>query len=145
MTHVPYKGQAPTLNALIGEEVQVLLTTPTEAMRGQIAAGRIKLVGVTSDTTSPHDPKTDVVGKYVPGYSLYSWFALLARAGTPPAVVQKLHDAVVKAVASEDVKKHFDLLGVDAESSDPAKVMDYVKQDVARWSVIIREQNIQPE
>ncbi|WP_218508257.1 tripartite tricarboxylate transporter substrate binding protein [Variovorax sp. dw_308] len=145
MTHVPYKGQAPTLNALMGGEVQVLLTTPTEAMRGQIATGRIKLVGVTSDTTSPHDPKTDVVGKYVPGYSLYSWFALLAKAGTPPAVVEQLHAAVVKAVASEDVRKRFDALGVDAESSAPAQVMDYVKQDVARWSVIIREQNIEPE
>ncbi|MEZ2294989.1 Bug family tripartite tricarboxylate transporter substrate binding protein [Variovorax sp. RCC_210] len=145
MTHVPYKGQAPTLNALLGGEVQVLLTTPTEAMRGQMATGKIKLVGVTSETVSPHDPKADPIGKYVPGYSLYSWFALLAKAGTPPAVVEQLHAAVVKAVASEDVKKRFDSLGVDAESSAPPKVMEYVKQDVARWSVIIREQNIQPE
>lgn len=145
MTHVPYKGQAPTLNALLGGEVQVLLTTPTEAMRGQIASGKIKLVGVTSETPSPHDPNADVIAKSVPGFTLYSWFAILVKAGTPPEIIDQLHKAVVTAVASDDVRKRFDSLGVDAESSTPAKVMDYVNQDVSRWSAIIREQNIQPE
>ncbi|MDB5733152.1 MAG: Tripartite-type tricarboxylate transporter, receptor component TctC, partial [Variovorax sp.] len=145
MTHVPYKGQAPTLNALLGGEVQVLLTTPTEAMRGQIATGKIKLVGVTSETRSPHDPNADVIAKYVPGFTLYSWFAILVKAGTPSGIIEQLHKAVATAVASDDVRKRFDSLGVDAESSAPAKVMDYVKQDVSRWSAIIREQNIQPE
>ncbi|MGJ7509579.1 Bug family tripartite tricarboxylate transporter substrate binding protein [Variovorax sp. GT1P44] len=145
MTHVPYKGQAPTLNALLGGEVQVLLTTPTEAMRGQIATGRIKLVGVTSEAPSPHDPNADVIARSVPGFTLYSWFAILVKAGTPPEIIEQLHKAIVTAVASEDVRKRFDSLGVDAESSAPAKVMDYVKQDVSRWSTIIREQNIQPE
>lgn len=145
MTHVPYKGQAPTLNALLGGEVQVLLTTPTEAMRGQVAAGKIKLVGVTSEIPSPHDPNADVIAKSVPGFTLYSWFAILVKAGTPPEIIERLHNAIVTAVASDDVRMRFDSLGVDAESSAPAKVMDYVKQDVSRWSAIIREQNIQPE
>jgi tripartite-type tricarboxylate transporter receptor subunit TctC len=145
MTHVPYKGQAPTLTALIAGEVQVLLTTPTEAMRGQFESGRIKLVGVTSDGPSPHDPKADPIGKYVPGFSLYSWFAILVKAGTPPEIVDQLNKAIVTAVASPDVRKRFDALGVDAGSSAPAQVMEYVKQDVSRWSAIIREQNIQPE
>lgn len=145
MTHVPYKGQAPTLNALIGGEVQVLLTTPTEAMRGQFETGKIKLVGVTSEGPSPHDPKTDPIGRYVPGFSLYSWFAILVKAGTPPEVIDQLNKAIVTAVASPDVRKRFAALGVDAGSSAPAQVMDYVKQDVNRWSTIIREQNIQPE
>ena len=144
MTHVPYKGQAPTLTALIAGEVQVLLTTPTEAMRGQFE-GRIKLVGVTSEGPSPHDPKADPIGKYVPGFSLYSWFAILVKAGTPPEIIDRLNKAIVTAVASPDVRERFDALGVDAGSSAPAQVMNYVKQDVSRWSTIIREQNIQPE
>jgi len=145
MTHIPYKGQAPTLNALLGGEVQVLLTTPTEAMRGQVAAGRIKLVGVSSETTSPHDPKADVIARSVPGFVLYSWFALMAREGTPQPIIDRLNKAVVSVVALPEVQQRFSALGVDAESSAPAKVMDYVKQDVTRWSAIIREKNIQPE
>lgn len=145
MAHVPYKGQAPTLTALMGGEVQVLLTTPTEAMRAQIATGKIKLVGVTSETTSPHDPKADVVQKTVPGFVLYSWFALLVKAGTPEPIIAKLNEAINRAVASEDVRSRFNSLGVDAGGSSPAQVRDYIKQDVARWSAIIREKNIQPE
>lgn len=145
MTHVPYKGQAPTLTALMAGDVQVLLTTPTEAMRAQVTAGKIKLVGVTSETTSPHDPKADVVQRTVPGFVLYSWFALMAKAGTPEPIIAKLNAAINRAVTSEEVRSRFNSLGVDAGGSTPEQVTDYVKQDVARWSTIIREKNIQPE
>jgi tripartite-type tricarboxylate transporter receptor subunit TctC len=145
MAHIPYKGQAPTLNALLGGEVQVLLTTPTEALRGQVATGKIKLVGVTSDKPSPHDPKADVIARSVPGFVLYSWFALLVKEGTPQPIVDRLNKAVVSAVGLPEVRQRFSSLGVDAESSAPAPVMDYVNQDVARWGAIIREKNIQPE
>ncbi len=145
MTHVPYKGQAPTLTALMGDEVQVLLTTPTDAMRAQIASGRIKLIGVTSEETSPFDPKADLVHKTVPGFVLYSWFALLAKSGTPPDVLAKLHKAVNAALASDEVQKRFAGLGVAAEGGPAQKVTELVKQDVARWSTIIRERNIQAD
>jgi tripartite-type tricarboxylate transporter receptor subunit TctC len=142
MMHVPYKGQAPTLNALLGGDVQVLLTTPTDAMRGHAAAGKIKLIAVTSDTPSPFDPKTELVQSTVPGYVLYSWFALLVKSGTPDDVVARLGKAINAAVESEEVRKRFAALGIVAEGSPPRKVTEYIKQDVSRWSVIIRERNI---
>lgn len=145
MTHVPYKGMAPTLNALLTDEIQFLLTTPTDAMFAHIATGKIKLLGVTSDEPSPLAPSVDVVHKTVPGFVLYSWFALLAKAGTPEPVIQKLNKAINQAVESEDVKKRFMSLGVVAGGSTPQVVMDYIKQDYARWSTIIRERNIQPD
>jgi tripartite-type tricarboxylate transporter receptor subunit TctC len=145
MTHVPYKGQAPTLNALLAGDVQVLLTTPTDAMRGHAAAGKIKLIAVTSDAPSPFDPKADLVKSAVPDYVLYSWFALLVKSGTPSDVAARLGKAINQAVASEDVRKRFASLGIVAEGSTPQVVTGYVKQDVARWSVIIRERNILPD
>lgn len=145
MTHVPYKGMAPTLNALLGDEVQFLLTTPTDAMFAHITAGKIKLLGVTSDEPSPQAPGVDVVQKSVPGFVLHSWFALLAKAGTPEPVIQKLNKAINHVVQSEDVRKRFNSLGVVAGGSTPQVVMDYIRQDTAHWSVIIREKNIQPE
>jgi tripartite-type tricarboxylate transporter receptor subunit TctC len=114
MTHVPYKGQAPTLNALLTDEVQMLLTTPTDAMRGHIAAGKIKLIGVTSEEVSPFDPKADLVRNTLPGFVLYSWFAFQARAGTPSEVIARLQKAVNAAVETDEVKKRFAALGVVA-------------------------------
>lgn len=145
MTHVPYKGQAPTLNALIAGEVQVLLTTPTDAMRAHVAAGKIKLVAVTSDQPSPFDPKADLISRGVPGYVLYSWFALLAKAGTPDPVLAKLHQAIASAAGSDEMRKKFATLGVVAESSTPQAVSALINEDLARWSAIIRERDIKPE
>lgn len=145
MIHVPYKGQAPTLNALLAKEVQVLLTTPTEAMRAHIASGRIKLIGVTSEAPLPTAPEVDVIQKSVPGFVLYSWFAMLAKAGTPEPILKKLNEAFSAALKTEEVRTKFASLGVVAGSSPASAVMDHIKQDIARWSVIIRENNIQPE
>jgi tripartite-type tricarboxylate transporter receptor subunit TctC len=142
MTHVPYKGQAPTLQALMTNDVQVLMTTPTDAMRAQIAAGKIKLIGVTSDRPSPFDPKTDVVRNFVPGFVLYSWFAIFAKTGTPPLLVAKLHAAINAALGSQEVRQRFAGLGIVAEGGDPSEVTELVRQDVSRWTVIIRERHI---
>lgn len=145
MTHVPYKGQAPTLQALMTNDVQMLLTTPTDAMRAQVTAGRIKLIGVTSDRPSPFDPKTDLVKDSVPGFVLYSWFAIFAKTGTPPAAISRLRAAIDAALGSEEVRQRFAGLGIVAEGGKPSEVTDLVSQDVSRWTVIIRERHIVAE
>lgn len=145
MTHVAYKGQAPTLNALLSNEVQMLLTTPTGTMREHIAAGRIKLVAVTSEQPSPHDPKADLIHRSVPGFVLYSWFALMARAGSPAAPLQAMRKALADALGSEEVRKRFESLGVMADAGGPAEAAGYIRQDLARWEAVIREQNIKAE
>ncbi|NUZ04731.1 Bug family tripartite tricarboxylate transporter substrate binding protein [Piscinibacter koreensis] len=145
MTHVPYKGQAPTLNALLGNEVQVLLTTPTDAMRAHIASGRIKLIAVTSEEPSPLDPKADLVQRAVPGFVLYSWFALMAKAGTPEPALAPVQKALASALATDDVRRRFEGLGVAVDTGRPAAVTAYIRQDVTRWSAIIRERDIRAE
>jgi tripartite-type tricarboxylate transporter receptor subunit TctC len=145
MTHVPYKGQAPTLQALMTNDVQMLLTTPTDAMRAQVTAGRIKLIGVTSDRPSPFDPKTDLVKDSVPGFVLYSWFAIFAKTGTPPASISRLRAAIDAALGSEEVRQRFAGLGIVAEGGKPAEVTDLVSQDLSRWTAIIRERHIVAE
>ncbi len=145
MTHVAYKGQAPTLNALLADEVQMLLTTPTEVMRAHIASGRIKLIAVTSEGPSPLDPKADIVRREVPGFVLYSWFALMARAGTPDAPIAAMRKALASTLASDEVRKRFEGLGVAVDTGGPAEVSAYIRQDLSRWATIIREQNIRAE
>jgi len=145
MTHIAYKGQAPTVIALLANEVQMLLTTPTAVMRAHIASGRLKLIAVTSEDPSPLDPKADLVHRAVPGFVLYSWFALMAKAGTPEPAMAAMRKALVTALSSQDVRAKFEALGVMADAGGPAEVTRYIEQDVARWGAIIREQNIRPE
>lgn len=145
MTHVAYKGQAPTLNALLTNEVQMLLTTPTSVMHGYIDTGRIKLIAVTSERPSPTYPKADVVQQTLPGYVLYSWFALMAKAGTPEPTLVAMRKALASTLAMEDVRKKFEGLGVSVDAGGAPEVTSYIQHDVARWGAIIREQNIQPE
>ncbi|MEF7612358.1 tripartite tricarboxylate transporter substrate binding protein [Aquincola sp. MAHUQ-54] len=145
MTHVPYKGQAPTLNALLGNEVQVLLTTPTDAMRAHIASGRIKLIAVTSEQPSPLDPGVGTVQAEVPGFVLYSWFALMAKSGTPRAALDGMRRVLADALATDEIQKRFEGLGVAVDRGGPDEVTAYIRQDLARWSTIIRERDIRAE
>lgn len=142
MMHIPYKGQAPTLNALVAGEVDLLLTTPTAAMRGQAQEGRIRFIGVTSEDTSPFDPQVQTIRETIPDFVLYSWFALMGKEGTPDAIVQELHDAVAQAIAKPEVRERFAALGVVAESSTAETVSRLIGQDVSRWSEVIRENGI---
>jgi tripartite-type tricarboxylate transporter receptor subunit TctC len=114
-------------------------------MFAHIAAGKIKLLGVTSDGPSQLTPNADVIQKTVPGFVLYSWFALLAKAGTPESITKRLNEAINEALQSQDVRKRFTALGVSAGGSTPQVVAEYIKLDTARWSAIIREKNIQAE
>ncbi|MDO8769300.1 MAG: tripartite tricarboxylate transporter substrate binding protein [Burkholderiaceae bacterium] len=145
MTHIPYKGMAPTLNALIGNEVQFLLTTPTDAMFAHAKAGKIRLLGVTSNGPSTSAPGAEPIQNTVPDFVLYSWFALLAKAGTPEPVLQKLNTAINTVIQSDNVQKRFSALGVTAGGSTPKVVSDYIQEDTARWGAIIRDKNIQAE
>jgi len=145
MTHVAYKGQAPTLTALLGGEVQMLLTTPTSTMRGYISSGRIKLIAVTSEEPSPQYPGTDVARNAVPGFVVYSWFALMARAGTPEAPLAEMRKALGTALADQEVRRKFEDFGVSVDAAGPEQVSQYIRQDLSRWRAIIQEQGIKPE
>lgn len=145
MAHVAYKGQAPTVNALLTNEVQMLLTTPTPVMHGYIESGRIKLIAVTSEDPSPTFPKADLVHRTLPGFVLYSWFALMAKAGTPEPALASMRSALASTLANDEVRKKMEGLGVMVDKGGPAEVESYIQRDVARWSAIIHEQNIRPE
>src|SRR5690606_22745300 len=122
MVHVAYKGQAPTLNAVVGGEVQLLITSPSSAMNSQIASGRLKLLGVGTASESPLYPGTPTVASVLPGYRAESWFAMLAPAGTPANVVRRLNEALNKALAMPDLKERLNTFGLVAVTSTPEEL-----------------------
>jgi tripartite-type tricarboxylate transporter receptor subunit TctC len=145
MTHVPYKGQGPTTNAILAAEVQLLITTPSGAMNDFIAQKRLKLLAVTSPEPSPLEPGTPTIAATLPGYSAESWFAIVGPAGMPADVVAKINDAVSKAVALPEVQKRFQAFGVIPRTASPKRVADMTAEEIARWTPVIRDNNIRAD
>jgi tripartite-type tricarboxylate transporter receptor subunit TctC len=145
LTHIPYKGQGPTTTAVIAGEVQLLITTPSAAMNEFIAQKRLKLLAVTSPEPSPLEPGTPTIGSVFPGYAAESWFAVVGPAGMPADVVAKLNDAVSKAVQLPDVQKSFATFGVIPKTASAKRVAEMTAEEVARWSQVIRDNNIRSD
>jgi tripartite-type tricarboxylate transporter receptor subunit TctC len=145
LTHVPYKGQAPTTTAVIGNEVQLLITTPSSTMNEFIANKRLKLLAVTSPEPSPLEPGTPTVASTYPGFSAESWFAIVGPAGMPADVVAKLHDAIGKTLQIPDVQQKFTGFGVIAKTTTSQKLGQMTAEEIARWSPVIRDNNIRAD
>jgi tripartite-type tricarboxylate transporter receptor subunit TctC len=142
MTHVPYKGQASTTTAVIGGEVQMLITTASATMNEFIANGRLKLLGVTSAGPSPLAPGAPPLAASLPGYKAETWFAILAPAGTPADVVARLNGAVNEVLGAPDLQQRFKGFGVVAATSTPQRLGAMISEEVTRWAPIIRENAI---
>ena len=145
MTHIPYKGQAPTTNAVVAGEVKMLITSASSAMNGFIANGKLKLLGVASTEPTPLAPGAPTVGSALPGYAAETWFGFIAAAGTPPDVVNKLNGAINSALQPAEMQQRFAGFGVQAKTATPKRLAEMIAEDVARWSVIIRDNNIRSE
>jgi tripartite-type tricarboxylate transporter receptor subunit TctC len=145
MVHVPYKGQAPTLSAVLAGEVKLLITSPSAQMTSSIASGKLKLLAVGSAEPWPLEPGTPTVSSVLPGYRSESWFALLAPAGTPANVVARLNDALGKALALPAIQQQFNNFGLLAVSSTPQQLRARIAEEVKVWGEVIRESGIKVE
>ncbi len=145
MEHIPYKGQAPTAQAVLTGEVHVLLTTSSSQMNGFIKEGRLRLLGVTSELPSPLVPGAVSINQTVPNFSAEVWFALFAPAGRPRDAVAKLNDAIVMALAQPEVKAKFEAAGGLAIGSTPEQLGSRISTEFNNWGVVVKEANIKIE
>jgi tripartite-type tricarboxylate transporter receptor subunit TctC len=145
MTHVPYKGAAPAMTALIGGEVEMLFDSmPTTLPHAR--AGRIRPLAVTTLQRSallPQLPTLDEAG--VKGYELASWFGLFAPAGTSRAVVNRLNQAVNTATARPEMKERLLSQGAEPLGGTPEDLASYLRRELAKYGKIIREAGIKAE
>lgn len=141
-THVPYKGEGPALQELVGGQIQ-LLTPNLGASIGFIKQGRIRALAVTSKQRSPQIADVPAAAETLPGFENVGWFGLVAPAGTPKAIVDKVHRDGVQVLGRPDVKKRFDDIGMAGIGNTPAEFTKAMKEESARWAVIIRERKLQ--
>lgn len=136
--HVPYNGGAPAMNALVGGDVDYFFDTPTTIVP-MAKAGRIKALAATGDTRWPGLPQVKTMQELgFKDFESSTWFGLLAPAGTPDAVLEKLNNATVKVLKNEDVTRALENAGFAVSSSTRQQFSKRIEGDGKKWSGLIR-------
>jgi tripartite-type tricarboxylate transporter receptor subunit TctC len=143
LLHVPYRGTQPALNDVLGGQVAIMMPDLTIAL-SNIQSGNLRAYGVTSAARSPAAPDLATVAEAgLPGFEAVQWFGLAAPAGTPKAIVDKLHAAVTKALADPTVKKRYEELAMTPEpSASPQDYAKFVHDEGARWGKVVEDAHI---
>ncbi len=144
MTHVAYKGSAPSITDLIGGQVQVSFATMPASIEF-IKSGRLRALAVTTAMRSPELPDVPTVGEFVPGYEVSSWYGLCARAGTPAEVIGRINKEVNAALADPKMKARLAELGGVPMPGPPADFGKLIADETEKWAKVIRAANIKPE
>jgi tripartite-type tricarboxylate transporter receptor subunit TctC len=136
VVHVPYKGSPGALNDVVSGRIQFMLNSiPTVLPLAN--AGKIRALGVSSAKRSPVVPDIPTIGDTVPGYEYVQWFAMLAPAGTPGAIVSKVSGEMVKMMADPSFSQKLVNLGAEPQASSPAELAAYMRKDSERWAGVI--------
>ena len=144
MLHVPYRGGAPALTDLLGQQVQVYFSTISDAIE-HIKAGRLRALGVTAATRVQALPDVPTIGEFVPGFEAVSWFGVVAPKDTPTAIVDALNRAVNTGLADPKVKQSIADLGETAFASSPAEFGRFIAAENEKWGKVIHSAHIKLE
>jgi len=140
--HVPYKGAGPGINDLMGGQIDMIFST-SASVSSHIKSGQLRALAVTTKDRSPGYPGVPTVAESgEPGYFVDSWYGVFVPQGTPKAVVDQLNAAIKKASDEPEFQKALELEGLVASVGTPAALGEYVKQEEARWSKIIKDAGI---
>ncbi|WP_291086775.1 tripartite tricarboxylate transporter substrate binding protein [Hydrogenophaga sp.] len=143
--HIPYRGEAVTTMAVRTGEVQMLLTTPSSAMLGQVQQGNIKMLGVGTANPTTLLPGVPTINKTVPGFTSEIWFGLLAPAGTPDEVVAKINAAVTTVMDDQAIRDKLQPTGAMPQTSTPAEFARMMKEESAQLRDVISKFGIKAE
>jgi tripartite-type tricarboxylate transporter receptor subunit TctC len=138
ITHVPYKGGAPALADLVAGRTQLqFMTIP--ASIGHIQAGRIRPLAILAKERYPLFPDVPTISEAgVKNYDVNNWYGVVVAAGTPEPIVNKLNNALIKALRSNEVQTRFSGLGLVPVSNTPKEFQNFIAAESVRWAEIIR-------
>ena len=145
LTHVPYKGAAQALTDVLGGQVP-LLAQGLGVVSVQAKAGKLRVLAVTGAERSPLLPEVPTVRESgIPDFEFATWFAVVAPAGTPRAIIELLNAEIVKAAAATDVRDALVALGYDVAPGSPEQLTESIRAGLARMGRIIREAGIKAD
>ena len=141
---VAYKGVPLAITDVLGGQVDFTFGDFAVSMP-QIQGGRMKGLGVTSPQRTPLAPELPAIAELFPGYETRIWYGLVAPAGTPKAIVARLHDIVAASLARPEVKAKLAGLGLEPAPMAPEEFGEFIKKEIAKWTREVREAGIEPQ
>ncbi|CAB3682907.1 Bug family tripartite tricarboxylate transporter substrate binding protein [Achromobacter kerstersii] len=138
MTHVPYKGSSPALTDVMGGSADLIFDNLPSSM-GYIKGGKLRPLAVTTAARSPALPDVPTMAEAgVKGYEASSWFGLLAPAGTPPAIVEKIQRDVAAALQQEPVRAQLQAQGATPSGNTPTQFKQFMAQETVKWAEVVK-------
>ena len=145
MVHVPYKGLAAAVTDLASGQVHVLMGSPP-SVYPQVKAGRLRALAVSTPKRSTFVPELPTIAESgVPGYTGEQWWGMFTRAGTPGEIVALVSAEILKILATDDMKRRLSAEGAEPAPMAAADFNVFVRNEIAKWSRLVRERKIAPE
>ena len=145
VVHVPYKGGGPAMADVIGGQAQIVMPSLIQVVP-HIKSGRLRVLGTSGTRRSAVLPDVPTISESgVPGYEAHNWWGLLAPAGTPAPVIEKLHSDLTRVLASRETEKRFETEGAEVVRMTPAEFGGFISAELVKWSRVAREVGITAE
>jgi tripartite-type tricarboxylate transporter receptor subunit TctC len=145
MVHVPYKGTAPAMQDAIAGNIQVLVDTPSSLMP-QVRGGKLKALGMFSAKRLPAAPEVPTIAESGgPALQSSTWVMFLAASGVPRDIVNRMAAEVAKAVASPEIQKKFEALGIEPVGNSPEQAARFLGDEIAKWAKVISTAGVKAE
>jgi tripartite-type tricarboxylate transporter receptor subunit TctC len=139
--HVPYKGSGPALTDLMGGQIDYMVDTMLSALPF-VSSGKLRALAVTGKTRSPAAPDVPTVAEQgYPGFEAVAWIGLVAPAGTPAPIIDKLNAALKTILESSEIKGRLSVQGFNAEWRKPDDFGAYMRNEIGRWGAIVKSTN----
>ncbi|HWI36021.1 MAG TPA: tripartite tricarboxylate transporter substrate binding protein [Burkholderiales bacterium] len=145
IVHVPYKGGGPAMQGFLGKQVDSFFATPVSSIK-QITAGRARALATTGTKRAKLMPDVPTVAESgYPGYEALNWYAYLGPANLPKEILQKLNQALVKALKTPEVLAAFDKQGLESQPGTPEELAKYIAREYDTWGKVVKQANIKAQ
>lgn len=144
-THIPYKGSAPAISDTLGGQVHIVITTLAPMVQ-HIQSGKLRGIAVGGDVRSPQVPNVPTLAEAgLNGARYENWYGLVAPAGVPDAVLKRLQQATMQALADPDLQERMRKAGYEPDARPPEALTALIQADMARWAKVVQDANIPRE
>jgi tripartite-type tricarboxylate transporter receptor subunit TctC len=139
MVHIPFRGGGPGMMALVGGQIDLLVgQVPTVAT--MVNSGRLRAIAVSGAKRSPALPEVPTMAEAgLPGFDATAWYSIAVPAGTPKAVISRLHAELVKILKSPDIRERLISEGADVETSTPEELVAFIRTEIPKWAKAVKD------
>jgi len=145
VVNVPFKGGGPATLSVVAGQAQITIGTLIQSLP-HVRTGRLKLLGIGGSQRMAILPDVPTIAEAgVPGYEAYNWWGIVAPAGTPAAVTQRLRSEITAVVASQEIQKWFVTEGAEAVNRTPEEFQKWIVAEIAKWGKVVKQAGIKAE